>query len=154
MKSITARDAIYSRESLSKDITRMWGILYTENVTEKNYKRNNDMKAIFKKVLDMSEKRVDAKLKIQLINMGYKKQSETPSSWLYPLIYQLSEKNELFVKLGTLPTLDPTGKLKTFKTEAISRKYVSQLREKLQLEIVAIRKKLDDYNDKAVLILD
>ena len=109
MKSITARDAIYSRESLSKDITRMWGILYTENVTEKNYKRNYDMKAIFKKVLDMSEKRVDAKLKIQLINMGYKKQSETPSSWLYPLIYQLSEKNELFVKLGTLPTLDATG---------------------------------------------
>ena len=154
MKSITARDAIYSRESLSKDITRMWGILYTENVTEKNYKRNYDMKAILKKVLDMSEKRVDAKLKIQLINMGYKKQSETPSSWLYPLIYQLSEKNELFVKLGTSPTLDPTGTLKTFKTEAISRKYVSQLREKLQLEIVAIRKKLDDYNDKAVLILD
>ena len=154
MKSITARDAIYSRESLSKDITRMWGILYTENVTEKNYKRNYDMKAIFKKVLDMSEKRVDAKLKIQLINMGYKKQSETPSSWLYPLIYQLSEKNELFVKLGTLPTLGPTGKLKTFNTEAISRKYVSQHREKLQLEIVAIRKKLDDYNDKAVLILD
>ena len=112
------------------------------------------MKLILKKIDELSKQRVEVKLQIQLINMGYKKRSETPVNWLYPQIYELSEKNERYVKLGNVKTLDPALKTKLNKTEVLTRKYITQLREKLQLDTVAIRKKLDDYNNAATLLLD
>ena len=63
-------------------------------------------------------------------------------------------KNERYVKLGNVKTLDPALKTKLNKTEVLTRKYITQLREKLQLDTVAIRKKLDDYNNAATLLLD
>ena len=153
-ESITAIEAIALRDKLSRDISRMWDIIATENVTEKGYKRNYDMKLILKKIDELSKQRVEVKLQIQLINMGYKKRSETPVNWLYPQIYELSEKNERYVKLGNIKTLDLALKPRLNKTEVLTRKYVTQLREKLQLDTVAIRKKLDDYNNEATLLLD
>ena len=153
-ESITAIEAITLRDKLSRDISRMWDIIATENVTEKGYKRNYDMKLILKKIDELSKQRVEVKLQIQLINMGYKKRSEIPVNWLYPQIYELSEKNERYVKLGNIKTLDPALKPRLNKTEVLTRKYVTQLREKLQLDTVAIRKKLDDYNNEATLLLD
>ena len=76
-KSITAIEAIALRDKLSRDISRMWDIISTENVADKNYKRNYDMKLILKKIDELSKQRVEVKLQIQLINMGYKKRSET-----------------------------------------------------------------------------
>ena len=49
-KSITAIEAIALRDKLSRDISRMWDIISTENVADKNYKRNYDMKLILKKI--------------------------------------------------------------------------------------------------------
>ena len=36
-ESITAIEAIALRDKLSRDISRMWDIIATENVTEKGY---------------------------------------------------------------------------------------------------------------------
>lgn len=65
----------------------------------------------------------------------------------------------MYVQLGLIETINPklklkVGKKKLSKTEELTADFISKLRNKLQIEINALKKKLKDYNDSASLIAD
>lgn len=149
-------EIINNRKSLDKNIKNYWNIIYSENVVEKNYKRNYDMKAILNNIFDLANKRIENKLDSICVNMGFTSRTQMPASCLYPIIYTLSEKTEIYVKLGGIKTLDPKlksklGKKKMFHTEELTRDYINNLRNKIQLEINGLKKKLEEFNDNAEL---
>lgn len=155
---ITATTAITTRDNLSKEITKNWGIIRSENLIDKNDKRNYDMKAMLALIEKLSKERIKMKLYAQLINMGFTNANELPENSLYPIIFELSEKNELFVQLGLVPTIDPKikakkGKKGISKTEELTFNFIKTKREKLQLEINDLKKKIADYNENAKLYL-
>ena len=90
--------------------------------------------------------------------MGFTNINELPSTSLYPIIFELSEKNELFVQLGLIRTIDPKikakkGKKGISKTEELTFNFIKSKREKLQLEINDLKKKIADYNENAKLCI-
>lgn len=155
---ITANTAITTRDNLSKEITRNWGIIRSENLIDKSEKRNYDMKALLSLIEKLSKERIKMKLYTQLINMGFTNINELPSNSLYPIIFELSEKNEMFVQLGLIRTIDPKikakkGKKGISKTEELTFNFIKSKREKLQLEINDLKKKIADYNENAKLCI-
>ena len=155
----TSKEILSSRDKLSKDITRQWAIIRSENLIEKNGKRNYDMKELLNSIDTLSKKRIIDKLDSLAINLGIKDRKDFPKDNIYTIIYTLSEKNEMFVQLGLIPTLNPIiklkkGKKKLDKTEELTSDFIGNLRNKLQLEINALKKKLEDYNNSATLITD
>ena len=155
---ITANTAITTRDNLSKEITRNWGIIRSENLIDKSEKRNYDMKALLSLIEKLSKERIKMKLYTQLINMGFTNVNELPSNSLYPIIFELSEKNEMFVQLGLIRTIDPKikakkGKKGISKTEELTFNFIKSKREKLQLEINDLKKKIADYNENAKLCI-
>lgn len=146
-------DIIKKRDDLSKTITRIWDILYSENKVENGYKRNYEMRNLLGKIIDLSHERIATKLDSLCINLGFTNRKMLPKESIFPIIYELSEKTELFVKLGKLPTIDPNikrkkGKKKLAYNEEITFDYVQNYRNKLQIEINNLRKQLDDFNEK------
>ena len=59
---ITANTAITTRDNLSKEITRNWGIIRSENLIDKSEKRNYDMKALLSLIEKLSKERIKMKL--------------------------------------------------------------------------------------------
>ena len=51
-------EIINNRKNLDKNIKNYWNIIYSENVVEKNYKRNYDMKAILNNIFNLANKRI------------------------------------------------------------------------------------------------
>lgn len=156
---ITATSAISTRDLLSKEIMKNWGIIRSENLIDKNASRNYDMKALLNRIEKLAKERIKMKLYTQLINMGFAKFSDLPKNSLYPIIFELSEKNEQFVQLGLIPTLDAKlkakkGKAKISKTEELTSAFIKQKREKLQLEINDLKKKIENYNATATLDIE
>lgn len=156
MSKMKSTDIINNREKFDKEIKRLWGIIRTENLIDKGAKRNYDMKAILHLIEDYANKRIQAKLDSMAINLGFTKRSDFPKDSIYPTIYTLSEKNEIFVQLGLIPTINPSlkakiGKKKLYKEEELTADYINKLKNNLQLEINALRKKLEDFNSKAEL---
>lgn len=45
-----SNEIISRRDTISKEITKYWGIIRAENLVEKSYKRNYDLKALLKKI--------------------------------------------------------------------------------------------------------
>ena len=141
-------------EKLNKDITNNWMIIRTENLVENGFKRHYDMKAL----LDAID-RIQTKLDQFCINIGFKSRSDFPKDSIYPIIFELSEKNEQFVQLGIIiekSTINPTLKMKKGKknlkqNEELTRDFLNKLRNNLQLEINGLKKKLADFNDAAEL---
>jgi len=56
MKS-TAKNILSKRDNLSNEISKYWNIIYVENVVNRNYKRNYDLKALYETILDLAEQR-------------------------------------------------------------------------------------------------
>jgi hypothetical protein len=153
---IKSTDIITNREKLNKDIMRYWGIIRTENVIDKNATRNYDLKSLLNAITDCANKRIETKLDSMAINLGFATRSDFPKDSIYPIIYTLSEKNEYFVQLGLIPTINPglktkLGKKKLYKTEELTADYINKLKNNLQLEINSLKKKLEDFNSKAEL---
>lgn len=145
-----------NRAKLDKDIARSWSIIRIENLIDKNETRNYDMKALLSEIENMANARIQAKLDSLAVNLGFSKRSDFPKESIYPTIYTLSEKNEMFVQLGKIKTINPglkakLGKKKLFKTEELTADYINKLKNSLQLEINALKKKLEDFNSKAEL---
>ena len=91
--------------------------------------------------------------------MGYKKFSELPITNNYLDIFTLSEKQEQLFHLSKIKTLDPKlkrakGKKNLDKTEELTSAYISSLKAKLQLEINALNKKIEDFNNGAELSIE
>lgn len=154
MKSITSKYIITRRKELSNEITKYWNIIKNENVIPTGAKRNFDLKALILDIQAKAEERILLKLYLQCINMGYKKFSELPITNNYLDIFTLSEKQEQLFHLSKIKTLDPKlkrakGKKNLDKTEELTSAYISSLKAKLQLEINALNKKIEDFNNSA-----
>ncbi len=155
----TSTEILASRDKLSKDITHAWKIIKSENVIDKGYTRNYDMKALLNDIEKYANLRIIDKLDSLCINLGINDRKDFPENNIYHIIYTLSEKNEMYVQLGLIETINPklklkVGKKKLSKTEELTADFISKLRNKLQIEINALKKKLKDYNDSASLIAD
>lgn len=154
--NMKSTDIINKRSKLDKDIKRYWNIIRSENVIEKNNKRNYDMKNLLNLIMTLSNDRIQTKLDSICINMGFKSRADMPKESIYPIIYTLSEKNEMFVQLGLIPTINTNlktkfGKKKLSKTEEITSDYINKLKNSLQLDINNLKKQLEDFNSKAEL---
>lgn len=159
MKSITSKYIITRRKELSIKITKYWNIIKNENVIPTGAKRNFDLKALILDIQAKAEERILLKLYLQCINMGYKKFSELPITNNYLDIFTLSEKQEQLFHLSKIKTLDPKlkrakGKKNLDKTEELTSAYISSLKAKLQLEINALNKKIEDFNNGAELNIE
>ena len=159
MKSITSKYIITRRKELSNEITKYWNIIKNENVIPTGAKRNFDLKALILDIQAKAEERILLKLYLQCINMGYKKFSELPITNNYLDIFTLSEKQEQLFHLSKIETLDPKlkrakGKKNLDKTEELTSAYISSLKAKLQLEINALNKKIEDFNNGAELSIE
>nr|UVX89009.1 MAG: hypothetical protein [Bacteriophage sp.] len=159
MKSITSKYIITRRKELSNEITKYWNIIKNENVIPTGAKRNFDLKALILDIQAKAEERILLKLYLQCINMGYKKFSELPITNNYLDIFTLSEKQEQLFHLSKIKTLDPKlkrakGKKNLDKTEELTSAYISSLKAKLQLEINALNKKIEDFNNGAELNIE
>nr|DAP34046.1 MAG TPA: hypothetical protein [Caudoviricetes sp.] len=159
MKSITSKYIITRRKELSNEITKYWNIIKNENVIPTGAKRNFDLKALILDIQAKAEERILLKLYLQCINMGYKKFSELPITNNYLDIFTLSEKQEQLFHLSKIKTLDPKlkrakGKKNLDKTEELTSAYISSLKAKLQLEINALNKKIEDFNNSAELNIE
>lgn len=146
-------------EKLNKDITNSWIIIRTENLVENGFKRHYDMKALLDDINKKAIDRIQTKLDQFCINLGFHSRSDFPKDSIYPIIFELSEKNEQFVQLGIIiekSTINPITKMKKGKknlkqNEELTRDYLNKLRNNLQLEINGLKKKLADFNDDAEL---
>lgn len=159
MKSITSKYIITRRKELSNEITKYWNIIKNENVIPTGAKRNFDLKALILDIQAKAEERILLKLYLQCINMGYKKFSELPITNNYLDIFTLSEKQEQLFHLSKIKTLDPKlkrakGKKNLDKTEELTSAYISSLKAKLRLEINALNKKIEDFNNSAELNIE
>lgn len=159
MKSIISKYIITRRKELSNEITKYWNIIKNENVIPTGAKRNFDLKALILDIQAKAEERILLKLYLQCINMGYKKFSELPITNNYLDIFTLSEKQEQLFHLSKIKTLDPKlkrakGKKNLDKTEELTSAYISSLKAKLQLEINALNKKIEDFNNGAELSIE
>lgn len=159
MKSITSKYAKNRRDELSKDITKYWTIIKNENIISKETIRNYDLKVLLTKIQEMAEERILMKLYLQCINMGYKKFSDLPAENNYYTIFSLSEKQEQLFHLGKIKTINPKikrakGKKALKITEELTSAYITNLKNKLQLDINKLNKDLEDFNDKAELDIE
>ena len=50
-----SNEIISRRDTISKEITKYWGIIRAENLVEKSYKRNYDLKALLKKIEELKD---------------------------------------------------------------------------------------------------
>lgn len=133
------------REKIDKKINFYHDVLKTENIVNKNSKRNYNLKKVITKIFDLSHQRVLAKLDNLCINLGYKSRTELPKSSIYPIIYELSEKTELIVRLSKIPTLP---KKNPSKTEELNKGYINNLINGLKLEAISLRNKLEIFNNE------
>lgn len=154
--SMKSTDIKTKLDKLNKEITNYWHIIRTENIIDNGMKRHYDMKALLNVIQTNATERIQLKMDQLCINLGFKKRSDFPSESIYPIIFELSEKNEQYVQLGLIKTIDPNIKMKKGKkkmsiNEELTRDYISKLMNNLSLEINGLRKKLSDFNEKAEL---
>lgn len=156
---IQSKVIIDKRNKLSKDITHYWLIIRRENIMNKKQIRNYDLSEVMNQIKQMAEQRVKMKLFAQAINMGYTNFNEFKENTNYESIYRLSEMNEQLVQLGLIPVLNPATKASKSKNKiALSEIFTSAkiraMKKKIQIEINALTKKIEDFNNKAELEID
>lgn len=156
---IQSKAIIDKRNKLSKDITHYWLIIRRENIMGKKQIRNYDLAEVMNQITQMADNRVKAKLFAQAINMGYKTFAEFKENTNYESIFLLSEKNETLVQLGLIPILNPAvkaskGKGKLDLSEIFTSAKIRAMKKKIQIEINALNKKIEDFNNKAELEID
>lgn len=163
MKSITSKYIITRRKEISNTITKNWDIIAKYNITPKNlptkHKCPYDLKKLIEENIELMEERILLKLYLQCINMGYKKFSELPATNNYINIYTLSERSEYLFKLNHIPTLNKalkraTGKKNMNETEILTSDYINSLKKPLELEIIDLQKKIEDFNNAAELDIE
>lgn len=159
MKTIKSTYAKNRIKELSNTITRYWNIIKVENIVNKNNKRNYNLKEVYNQIIELSEERILMKLYLQCINMGYKKFSELSENSIYPTIFKLSEYNERHFHLSKIKTIDPKfkrakGKKNINVTEELTYQFINTEKNKIQLIINELSKKLDDFNSSTELDIE
>lgn len=159
MKTLTAMQIINTRDSLTHTINSDWKKIQLENCIYKNETRNYVPKALLSSIMKMSDERVTYKLYAQAINMGYTNFSEFPAASIYKTIFEISEINAQIVQLGLIPTIAPKlkrakGKANLTKKEELTSAFITKTINDLSKKKLLLEKQRDEYNSKAVLIID
>ncbi len=151
MKS-KAKNIIEKRDNLSKNINKYWEIINVENVMSRKMKRHYDLKNLYSQITSMANQRALQKLKALCLNMGIKKFSDLPKDCIQHTIFQLSELQELKVRLGKVRTLSP--KLKATKskkalnmTETLTSDWIKARIKELDIQIIELKQKITDFNE-------
>ena len=151
MKS-KAKNIIEKRDNLSNNINKYWEIIKVENVMSKKMTRHYDLKNLYTQIKSMANQRALQKLKALCLNLGIKKFSDLPKDCIQSTIFQLSEIQELKVRLGKIPTLSP--KLKTTKskkalnkTEALTSDWIKARIKELDIQVIELKQKISDFNE-------
>lgn len=142
-----------NRDSINSDLRTYWGIIQKENVIDKRYTRNYNIKVLYTKIWEKAEARIDIKLDSLCQNMGFKSRNDLPDTCIFPYIYKLSELNEILIGINRIRTI-PAHRKNTKKgkkvlpiTEELTSAFLKAESDKVQLQINAIKKKLKDFND-------
>lgn len=156
---IKSNAIIDKRNKLSKDITHYWLIIRRENIMSNKQMRNYDLAEILNHIKQKAEHRVSMKLFSQALNMGYTNFNEFKKDTNYESLFKLSELNEQLVQIGLIPTLNPAtkaskGKKKMDLNEIFTSAKIRAMKKKIQIEINALNKKLEDFNNKTELEID
>lgn len=144
---------ITERDNISYQLKRYWDIISAENVVNKNYKRNYDLKKLYEEISKLAEQRAVVKLKLLCINMGMKKFSELPKDCIQLDIFMLCELKEIKTKLGMIKTINPVLKAKKGKkalnrTEVLTSNWIKARIKDLDLKIIELNDKLAKFNDE------
>lgn len=150
---------IDNRNKLSKDITHYWTILRRENLINKEESRNYNMDELANQIKQKGGQRVKVKLLLQAINMGYSvfEYTKFKDETNWEAIFTLSELNEQFTQWDIIhkyATLNPVlkakkGKSVLSKSEHFTFAKIRAIKKKLELEINALNKKIEDFNNNA-----
>lgn len=157
---ITSKFINTKRSDLDKEIKNLWNILKQENIIDKNVTRNYNMKSVFSKIKLLSTERAKYKMYSLIVNLGFKTKPEfkkaVPNT-IYDTIYELSELQEIIVKLDSIPVFSPDykakkgGKKGLSKTEELTSDFIKKEKNSLQIQVNALKKKLDEFNETAIL---
>ena len=155
---IKSKLIINTRKTLDNGIKKYWTFIRRENIIGKSQMRNYDLNVLLNKITQKAEQRIKVKLFAQALNMGFTDFSEFKENTNYEAIYTLSEKNEQLVQLGMIPTLNPAlkaskGKKALGSTEVFTSAKIKSLKKKLQLEINALTKKIEEFNNNTELTI-
>ena len=163
MKSITSKYIFNRLEEIKKILASNWDTIIKYNVTSKDtpvkFKTNKDLKELIKENVSLMEERILLKLYKECINLGYKKFCELPKDNNFLTIYTLSERTEYLFKLNHIPTINKklkrtNGKKNLKKTEIITSDYINKLKEPIELEIISLKEKLEQFNDNNELDIE
>lgn len=163
MKSITSKYIFNRLEEIKKELSNNWNIIIKHNVTDKKmpvkFKTNKDLKELIKENKELMEERILLKLYKECINLGYKKFSELPKDTNFINIYTLSERTEMLVKLKSIPTINKKlkrakGKKNLDKAEIITSSYIDSLIKPIELEIINLKEKLEEFNNNIELDIE
>ena len=152
MGKIKANDIIETRDKLSTEITKYWNIIRIENVVNKNYQRNYDLKALHTLIQDLAIKRADAKLKALCLNLGIDSYDKLSNDCNQMNIFMLCELQEQKVQLNQIKTINPKlkalkGKKNLNKTEVMTSNYIKAHIDELDKRIIEYKKKIADFNE-------
>jgi hypothetical protein len=134
----TAKELIQTRESLINNIKKNWDRIRIENVVEAGQTRNYNVQALYKSIINDSLALVEAKLDIQLVNIGFKKREEMPASCIYPQIYSLQQLKEQKTKLNLIPTKGAA---------VLTASFVEEETKVLDSQILALESHLENHNN-------
>jgi len=148
-----ANKFIEKRNNLSNTISQYWYFITKENLVPRSYKREHDLKVLFEEIKNIAEQRVITKMKLIAINMGFKSFKDLPVDCNQWDVFRLCELNELKVRLGKVPTLNPTlkakkGKKALSKTEVLTSAWIKERIKELDLQILKLQTKLTKFNDE------
>lgn len=163
-KILNSKDIIIARDNASKDITKYWHIIRSENVLPTKQiaagkTSGYDLKELYNRILQLTNARVMAKGMLNAINMGIKNfNKEDFKKTHYYNIYMACEKKEQLCQLKMIlpkcinpATKAAAGAKGTGKREIFSHAKISSMISKTQLEINALQAKIDSFNESATI---
>ena len=150
-------EILKNRDELSTTISKYWNIINTENVVNRNYKRNYDLKELYNSIIAMSSDRALFKLKALCVNMGIFNFKDFCTDSIQLEIFTLAELKEIKIRLGKVRTLNPKlktkkGKKYLTKTEILTSDWIKARINELDLQINEIEKKISEFNESHELI--
>lgn len=151
-------DIINIRRSIDNEITTNWHIIRRENVmTTKEIKANmgsgKDLKALYNRITQLSQKRIKIKALLMYLNLGITEfDYEAFKNTNNYSIFAATEAKEAIAQLKMIPTINPTAKAKktkdaTGKKEIFTSAKISSLIKSYQLDANKYDAAMEKFNN-------
>lgn len=158
---LNAKDIIAKRDQLSKDITKNWKTIKTENIMPikaiKAGLAKYDLNELYNQITQMAQQRIKCKLLLNAINNG--KTTFSDEDIHYKTIYEANEIKEQICHLKMIKTINPATKAKagvkgTGKKETFTSAKLASMIKKLEIQAIALDKKIADFNNTTTIEVD